>query len=205
MAEPLILAFGRGELPEFPAAPDSRRRHRAGRPRRRRDHRGDGAPARARARSAYFHVSSGARNPLPFRLLYELITEYFDRHPFDMDERGAVRLPNWRFPGAEKVERLLVQGERAHRVADRALGLAPRSDRVRDLARDLDRQKRRLDFLRRYLDLYRAYAVAELQFIDDNTIALFRTLAAGGPGDLRVRHGRVRPGPTTCATCTSRR
>jgi fatty acyl-CoA reductase len=175
MAEPLILAFGRGELPEFPAAPDSVV---------------DIVPVDHVVGAIigvmttepepgvvdYFHVSSGARNPLPFRLLYELITDYFDRHPFDMDERGAVRLPNWRFPGAEKVERLLVQGERAHRVADRALGLAPRSDRVRELARDLDRQKRRLDFLRRYLDLYRAYAAAELQFMDDNTIALFRTL-----------------------------
>ena len=72
-------------------------------------------------------MSSGARNPLAFRLLYELITDYFDRHPFDMDERGAVRLPNWRFPGADKVERLLVQGERAHRVADRALGPGARA------------------------------------------------------------------------------
>ncbi len=175
MAEPLILAFGRGELPEFPAAPDSVV---------------DIVPVDHVVGAIigvmttepepgvvdYYHVSSGARNPLAFRLLYELITDYFDRHPFDMDERGAVRLPNWRFPGADKVERLLVQGERAHRVADRALGLAPRSDRVRDLARDLDRQKRRLDFLRRYLDLYRAYAAAELQFMDDNTIALFRTL-----------------------------
>jgi fatty acyl-CoA reductase len=177
MAEPLILAFGRGELPEFPAAPDSVV---------------DIVPVDHVVGAiiavmstepppgdvAYFHVSSGARNPLAFRLLYELITEYFDRHPFDMDERGAVRLPNWRFPGAEKVERLLVQGERAHRVADRALGLAPRSDRVRELARDLDRQKRRLDFLRRYLDLYRAYATAELHFVDDNTLALYRSLEA---------------------------
>jgi fatty acyl-CoA reductase len=175
MAEPLILAFGRGELPEFPAAPDSvvdivPVDHVVG------AIIGVMASEPEPGQVAYFHVSSGGRNPLPFRLLYELITDYFDRHPFDMDERGSVRLPNWRFPGAEKVERLLVQGERAHRVADRALGLAPRSDRVRELARDLDRQKRRLDFLRRYLDLYRAYAAAELQFMDDNTIALFGTL-----------------------------
>ncbi|MDT7582392.1 MAG: alcohol-forming fatty acyl-CoA reductase, partial [Pseudonocardiales bacterium] len=182
MAEPLILAFGRGELPEFPAAPDSVV---------------DIVPVDHVVGAiiavmstepppgdvAYFHVSSGARNPLAFRLLYELITDYFDRHPFDMDERGAVRLPNWRFPGAEKVERLLVQGERAHRVADRALGLAPRSDRVRELARDLDRQKRRLDFLRRYLDLYRAYATAELHFVDDNTLALYRSLE---PADQEI-------------------
>jgi fatty acyl-CoA reductase len=175
MAEPLILAFGRGELPEFPAAPDSvvdivPVDHVVG------AIIGVMSTDPVPGEVAYFHISSGARNPLAFRLLYELITDYFDRHPFDMDERGAVRLPNWRFPGAEKVERLLVQGERAHRVADRALGLAPRSDRVRELARDLDRQKRRLDFLRRYLDLYRAYATAELHFVDDRTLALYQSL-----------------------------
>ena len=37
MAEPLILAYGRGELPEFPASPGRGRRHRSGRPRCRRD------------------------------------------------------------------------------------------------------------------------------------------------------------------------
>ena len=175
MAEPIILAFGRGELPEFPAAPDSVVDIVPV------DHVVNAilavcATSPEPGRPAYFHVSSGARNPLTFRRLYELVREYFDQHPFDMDARGAVRLPTWRFPGAQRVEGLLVHGERAHRIADRALGLAPRSDRVRGLARDLDRQKRRLEFLRRYLDLYRAYAQAELHFVDDNTLALHRGL-----------------------------
>jgi HAD superfamily hydrolase (TIGR01490 family) len=52
----------------------------------------------------------------------------------------------------------------------------PRSNRTRDWARSLDRQKRRIDFLRRYFDLYRPYAEAELQFTDDNTLALYRSL-----------------------------
>ena len=61
MAEPLILAYGRGELPEFPASPDSvvdivpatrGQRDRRGV----RNHAGAGGPA-------YYHVSSGARNP----------------------------------------------------------------------------------------------------------------------------------------------
>ena len=37
-------------------------------------------------------------------------------------------------------------------------------------------QKRRLDFLRRYMDLYSEYAQAELQFIDDNVLALHNAL-----------------------------
>jgi HAD superfamily hydrolase (TIGR01490 family) len=175
MAEPLILAYGRGELPEFPAAGDTivdivpvdhvaaaivavlAHPPEAGAP-------------------AYFHVSSGARNPLPFRRLYEGVRAYFDEHPFEMGNRGAARLPDWRFPGARSVERLLSTSERAHKVADYVIGHAPRSDRTRDLARKLDQQGRRLEFLRRYLDLYREYAEAELRFDDSHTVALFAGL-----------------------------
>lgn len=175
MAEPIILAFGRGEMPEFPAAPDSGV---------------DIVPVDHVVNAIlavcgttpepgvpqYFHVSSGARNSLTFRRLYELVREYFELHPFDLGERGAVKLPTWRFPGSQRVERVLAQGETAHRLADRALSLAPRSERIREFSRDLDRTKVRLDFLRRYLDLYRSYTQVELQFIDDRTLALHRNL-----------------------------
>ena len=182
MAEPLILAYGRGELPEFPAAGDTivdivPVDHvvaaivavLASPPQ-------PGAPA-------YFHVSSGARNPLTFRLLYDSVRAYFDEHPFETGDRGAARLPDWRFPGAQSVERLLTVSERAHRVADYVVGHAPRSDRVRDVARQLDRQGRRLEFLRRYLDLYREYAEAELAFDDSHTRVLLQRL---DPADREV-------------------
>ncbi|MFC7496037.1 MULTISPECIES: HAD-IB family hydrolase [unclassified Nocardioides] len=175
MAEPLILAYGRGELPEFPAAADTivdivpvdhvvaaivavlAHPPEAGDP-------------------AYFHVSSGDRNPLTFSMLYDNVRGYFDEHPFIAGDRGAVRLPDWRFPGAASVERLLSTSERAHRVADYVIGHSPRGDRTRDLARKLDQQGRRLEFLRRYLDLYREYAQAELRFSDAHTLALYRSL-----------------------------
>ena len=67
--------------------------------------------------------------------------------------------------------------ERAFKVADYVIGHAPRSDRTRDLARKLDQQGRRLEFLRRYLDLYQEYAQAELQFSDLNTMALYHSLS----------------------------
>ena len=177
MAEPLILAYGRGELPEFPAAADTivdivpvdhvvaaliavlAHPPEAGEP-------------------EYFHVSSGARNPLTFRNLYDHVRGYFDAQPFASGDRGAARLPDWRFPGAQSVERLLSTSERAHKVANYVIGHAPRSDRARDLARKLDQQGRRLEFLRRYLDLYKEYAQAELRFSDDRTVALFDSLSA---------------------------
>lgn len=175
MAEPLILAYGRGELPEFPAAGDTIV---------------DIVPVDhvvaaivavvahppEPGEAAYFHVSSGGRNPVTFRNLYAAIRGYFDEHPFEMGDRGAARLPEWRFPGAQSVERLLTSSERAHKVADYVIGHSPRGDRTRDLARKLDQQGRRLEFLRRYLDLYKEYAEAELRFDDSHTHALFLSL-----------------------------
>jgi len=182
MAEPVILAYGRGEFPEFPASPDSivdivpidhvvativavlAHPPQPGQP-------------------AWFHVSSGARNPLKFRNLYDIVRDYFDQHPFEFGDRGATRLPEWRFPGAHAVERLLVTSERAHKVADYLVTHAPRADRTRDAARRLDRQRRRLEFLRRYLDLYLEYAQAELRFSDVRTLALYDAL---DPADREV-------------------
>ncbi len=182
MADPIIMAYGRGELPEFPAAADAvvdivPVDHIVGailtvcgtKP-------PVGAPE-------YYHVSSGARNPLNFRWFYELVREHFELFPLDAGERGTVPLANWRFPGARPVERLLTQGERAHQLADKALGLLPRSERVRGIARDLDRTQNRLELLRRYLDLYRSYTQVELQFIDDRTLALHQQL---DPDDLEL-------------------
>ncbi len=182
MAEPLILAYGRGELPEFPAAADTivdivpvdhgvaavvavlTRPPETGRP-------------------EWFHVSSGARRPLKFIRLHDIVRDYFDAHPFEVGDRGATRLPEWRFPGAQAVERLLVTSERAHKVADYLVAHAPRGDRTRDIAQRLGRHQRRLEFLRRYLDLYREYAQAELRFSDTRTQALYDGLH---PADREV-------------------
>ena len=175
MAEPLILAYGRGELPEFPASPDAvvdivpcdhvvnailavcATEPEIGEPQ-------------------YYHVSSGARNPLTFRDIYGLIRDYFTHHPFEGGQRGVARLPHWQFPGAAPVERLLSTSERAHGVVETVLAVAPRSPTTRKIAKDLDRARTRLDFLRRYLSLYNEYAQSELHFVDDNTLALTNAL-----------------------------
>ncbi|HYP44550.1 MAG TPA: HAD-IB family hydrolase [Propionibacteriaceae bacterium] len=175
MAEPLILAYGRGELPEFPASPDAvvdivpcdhvvnailavcATTPEVGQP-------------------EYYHVSSGARNPCTFQDLYGHIRSYFTAHPLDGGSRGAAQLPQWQFPGAASVERLLSTSERAHGLAELVLARVPRSDRSRKVAKDLDRISDRLDFLRKYLMLYNEYAQSELHFVDDNTLSLTNSL-----------------------------
>ncbi|HET6818556.1 MAG TPA: HAD-IB family hydrolase [Mycobacteriales bacterium] len=175
MAEPIILAYGRGDLPEFPGVPDSTidiipidyvvnaTLAAAAHPPE------PGTPA-------YFTICSGARNPLTFSALYELVRSYFCEHPLEQRGRGAARVAEWEWPGAERVDQLLRLAERAQKTADRVVTHLPRSSRTRGWARDLDRQKRRVEFLRRYFDLYRPYAEAELHFTDGRTLGLHRAL-----------------------------
>jgi HAD superfamily hydrolase (TIGR01490 family) len=175
MAEPIILAFGRGDLPEFPAIPDgvldvipvdlvvnATLAAAASPPE-------PGAPA-------YYTICSGARNPLLFGRLYDLVREYFVEHPMVQRDRGEVKVPQWNWPGSARVGQLIRLGERAQRTADRVVTHLPRSNRTRDWARSLDRQRGRLEFLRRYYDLYQPYTEAELHFTDNATFALHQSL-----------------------------
>ena len=175
MAEPLILAYGRGELPEFPASPEAVVDIVPC------DHVVNAILAVCATQPEigtpeYYHINSGARNPLTFSDMYTYTRAYFVAHPFEGGPRGAARLPQWKFPGASSIERLLSTSERAHKMAERMLAQAPRSDRTRKIAKDLDRTGVRLDFLRRYHSLYKEYAQSELHFVDDNTLALTQSL-----------------------------
>ncbi|GAA4616090.1 HAD-IB family hydrolase [Actinoallomurus liliacearum] len=184
MADPLIIAYGRGILPEFPGLPDSVV---------------DIIPVDLvvnatiavaatppeRGTPGYFHVGSGSRNPLSFRGLYENVRDYFRRHPMPAGERGHIRVPQWRFPGSRQVEMMLSGSERATSAAERALLRLPASAKTREWMTAVHRQQTNLDFLRRYSDLYQAYTKAEVIYDDSRTHALHRTV----PADRVDEHG----------------
>jgi HAD superfamily hydrolase (TIGR01490 family) len=177
MAEPLILAYGRGILPEFPGSHDgildvvpvdivtnallavAANPPEAGRP-------------------AYYHVGSGARNPLTFGEMYEHVQAYFTEHPLPDPDRGTVQVPTWTFPGARKIERLMRTGERAVDVAERALLHLPASERTRDWMTKTQRQKQQLEYLRRYADLYGGYTQTEVIYSDAKLLALHQAQPA---------------------------
>lgn len=177
MAEPIILAYGRGALPEFPGLPDGII---------------DIVPvdivtnallAVAAAppqpgTAAYYHVGSGARNPMTFHDMYEHVRAYFREQPLPDAGRGQIRVPTWSFPGGRQVERMLRTGERAAGVAEKALLRMPGSTRTQEWMTSLHRQQRRLEFLRRYLDLYGVYTEAEVIYTDQRLLALHRALPA---------------------------
>lgn len=174
MADPIILAYGRGQLPEFPASPDAvidiipcdyvvntiiaacATEPKVGQP-------------------EFYHCASGARNPLTFRGIYEQVRAYFEEHPYN-EGTSSTALATWKFPGAEPVERLMRVGDKANKLANRLLSFAPRGKTVRKLATQIDKSRKQLDFLNKYLTLYSEYLQSELHFVDDSTLALHKSL-----------------------------
>lgn len=191
MAEPIILGFGRGEIPDFPGVPDgivdiipvdlvadalvAIAAH----------------PPAAGDSPAYYHVCSGSRNPLRFQELYELVRDYFVTDPLPGRDGSEVAVPEWRFRGSERVLRLLRTGERLVEAADSVVSRLPRSDRVRDAARTVDRHRRRLEFVRRYADLYGPYVETEVIYTDDRALELFRGLEAEDQEEFRFDAARI--------------
>ncbi|UNX55309.1 HAD-IB family hydrolase [Georgenia sp. TF02-10] len=181
VADPLIAAYGRGMLPEFPALADTVL---------------DVIPvdfvvnamlAAAAAPPApgtaqYFQVSSGTTNPLPFGRLYRLVREYFEAHPLTDKQGSRVQVPSWSFPDRGAVERALGRREAVVDLADKAVDRLPASPRTRRWASGLYRAHRDLGTLRKFTELYQPYTETEIVFDDARTRALHAALPAERQG-----------------------
>ncbi|MCU1533852.1 MAG: NAD-dependent epimerase/dehydratase family protein [Glaciihabitans sp.] len=175
VADPLILAYGRGMLPEFPGLPDSVL---------------DLIPVdyvvnvilavaanpSPVAEPEYFHVSSGAGNPLPFHRMFRNVNEFFVQNPMPQADEGHIRVPEWKFPGGRKVERALAAKERANNQLERLLERLPSTARTRVRLARVQKNRKNLESLRNFTDLYRAYVQTEVIFDDSKTRALHASL-----------------------------
>ncbi|MEU9343193.1 SDR family oxidoreductase [Streptomyces sp. NPDC048278] len=183
VADPLIFAYGRGQLPDFPGLPDSIL---------------DVIPVdfvvnailAVAANPApvdepkYFHIASGASNPLPFHRMYENVRDYYTRHPVAKDD-GFVRVPAWKFSGERRFHRGLMLARKKADLRDAALRLLPNDERRRALAAENARLRAGIATLGNFIDLYRAYAQTEIVFDDRNTRALNDAL----PAEVREDRG----------------
>ena len=176
MADPIIRAYGLGQIPEFPGIPEgivdlipvdfvvnAMLAVAANPPKPK--------------KPAYFHVSSGARNPLHFYELYEWVRAYFEGHPLPERGRGEHKVPTWDFPGNLRVERMLRRAERLTDLAEKVVTHLPKSKTMRDAVARVDRDKARVDFVKRYSELYGAYTETEVVYTDDRTLELYRSLS----------------------------
>src|SRR5947209_5140646 len=139
MAEPVIIAYGRGLLSEFPGIPEGVI---------------DVVPVdmvvatilAVAARGPEldrraFHVATGSRNPLRLQRLVNLVTEYFFEHPlYDADGQPIVT-PDWQFSQRGRAQRQLQRGVTALKAAERVITALPiRGRRAEVKARLEDRR-----------------------------------------------------------------
>ena len=178
MADPIIRAYGLGQIPEFPGIPEGIV---------------DLIPVDyvvnailavaanppAAGEAVHYNVSSGSRNPLRFFELYELVREYFETHPLPERGRGEHKVPTWEFPGNMKVDAMLRRAERFTDVAEKVVTHLPKSKAMRDAVTSVDRDKARVDFVKRYSELYGMYTETEVVYTDDRVVALFGSLTEG--------------------------
>ena len=176
MADPIIRAYGLGQIPEFPGIPEgivdlipvdfvvNALLAVAANP-----------PNPGEAH--HYNVSSGSRNPLRFYELYEWEREYFEQHPLPERGRGEHKVPDWDFPGTLHVEKLLRRAERLTDIAEQVVTHLPKSKAMRDAVTRLDRDKARVEFIQRYSDLYGMYTETEVVYTDDRTLALFEAMS----------------------------
>jgi phosphoserine phosphatase/nucleoside-diphosphate-sugar epimerase len=185
VADPLILAYGRGLLPDFPGLPDSVLDIIPV------DHVVNAIIAVAGTKPepedvTYYHVSSGRSNPLPFHQMYENVYEYFTNNPIPREGGRPVKVPSWRFPGGARVEQALSLRENlARRSEQRITRKRTMTPRRRARFDKVKKLQHGLEVLRGYTELYRAYVQTEIIFDDRNTKALHESL----PAELKASQG----------------
>jgi HAD superfamily hydrolase (TIGR01490 family) len=181
MAEPIILAFGRGVLREFPGLPDALL---------------DIIPVDYVVNAVLavaanppehgmriYHVASGSQNPLRVRGIYDEATRYFSTHPLRDRYGQAIGPPRWSFPSRSEV---IARGRLAARALDAAqwaVERLPLGARVTSTSDRLEEAKTRLDRGLDLAELYGIYTEVDCVFDTSHTIELWRALQ---PGDQKT-------------------
>ncbi len=173
MAEPIILAYGRGVLQNFPGLPDglldiipldyvvNAVLAIAANPPPAGEHR-------------IFQVASGTRNPLRVRRIYEEAHDFFSRNPLRDRYGQAIGTPTWTFPTRSELMTRVRMGMRAVAAAQWVVERAPVGAAVSQLSDDLTEEKNRLERGLNLLELYGIYTSVDAVFDTSNTQALWR-------------------------------
>ena len=180
MADPLIVGFGKGRLPDFPGDPNSildiipvdfvinamlaatvQTYHQRG--------------------IEVYHVASGARNPLTFGDIVNITHDYFVRQPM-LDSGKPIPVPVWKFPDKEKFQKNLHHKLRLLDTVSRWLGRVPlRWAKRKD--RRLAVKRNAIETLLHYVQIYSPYVRLSFQFEIGKTEELYRSLS---PSDQQL-------------------
>ncbi len=175
MAEPVIAAYARGLLKEFPGVPEGII---------------DVIPVdlvvatifavAARGpvddRPDVTQVASGAINPLKYGKLFDLVSGWFTEHPVYDEFNQPIPVPRWSFPGRGRVARQLHRAQRSLETADRVLTALPLRGRHAVMSATLEERRQQLERASEYVELYGAYAECEAIYQLDRLLALWDSL-----------------------------
>ncbi|HEX2728618.1 MAG TPA: HAD-IB family hydrolase, partial [Rubrobacteraceae bacterium] len=175
MADPIIMAFAKGILREFPGDPNSYV---------------DIVPVdhvvnailaagvRRPEEPEVFQVASGERNPLRYRGLYDIVRGYFLENPLRDSGGRPVQVPEWSFPGRKRVEGQLKLELAGLKVAGKVAARMPEGHMAHDARQRIARAEKRARMSLYYSRIYGAYANMTATFSTARTKALYEALPA---------------------------
>ena len=177
MAEPLILAFGRGILRDFSGLPDSVL---------------DIIPADyvvntvlavaanppADTKPRVYHAASGSRNPLRFRGMTDAAARYFGKHPLRDRYGQAIGTPNWTYPTREELATRAKTALRFVEAAQWVVERLPLGANVADLSDDLNAERERLERGVNLIQLYGVYTEVDCIFDTRNLMSIWEKVPA---------------------------
>ena len=174
MADPVIISYAKGLLKQFPGVPEGII---------------DVIPVdlvvaailavAARgplAEPDVVHAASGARNPLRYQQLVDLVQAWFLEHPLADSHDQPIQVAEWSFPGRNRVQRQLRRATQALGTAEKALQALPLRGRQAELSARLEERRDEAERAMSYVELYGAYAETEAVFSVDRLLDLFSAL-----------------------------
>lgn len=182
MADPVIISYAKGLLQEFPGVPEGVI---------------DVIPVDLVVSSIIavaasgpleepdvFHSASGARNPLRYRQLVELVRDWFTEHPLADSHDQPITVPDWSFPGRRRVQKQLDRASKAISAAEKGLQSLPLRGRQAELSARLEERKDEVDRALSYVELYGAYTETEAIFSVDRLLELHESMPEADRADF---------------------
>lgn len=182
MAEPVIAAYARGLLKEFPGVPEGVI---------------DVIPCdlvvatiiAVAARGPKVdddgidhpdvtQIASGSANPLEYGQLVDLVRSWFTEHPVYDEKNQPISVPEWSFPGRGRVSRQLGRARKGLNIAEKVLDALPLRGHQAEFGAKLEERKDQLERANGYVELYGAYTECEAIYELDHMYELWNSLDA---------------------------
>jgi HAD superfamily hydrolase (TIGR01490 family) len=172
MAEPLILAFGRGILRDFSGLPDSLL---------------DIIPADfvvntvlavaanppPDSQPRVYHAASGSRNPLRFRRVTDEAARFFGEHPLRDRYGQAIGTPTWTYPTRGELATRARTALRFVEAAQWVVERLPLGASVASVSDDLNAERERLERGLNLIQLYGVYTEVDCIFDTRNLMSIW--------------------------------